>query len=753
MKDTYSSFLNVLRNTIRTAGDRLPEDLKDPSEQKFFNFSSKEFLKHFYCSRRSESIMLNQLLVAPDIICLVGDRGSGKSSIAIKLKNHFDDNYPNNYKFFYLDIRGYVHREVFKFNNREEAISSIKKIITGLYLEQLFPITENEIINRLKLYSFILSNNSEADKPLSLFLDFLPLKDPIILKFRNYKAIKNKQENYSILDWLVETYNDDTDLQKALSTLQDKISIVHLVFAVKEIYKFNRQILWVDNIDRLNDIAQNEVLEYLRNAFSNYQNFLAIAYSIREENVLRDYEIAEEEAPPYISKIMLDDNMYKYDACEISMASFEAITSIINKRLFYSFAFQRGICLSLRDELASNLKKLNAKTTISEILKNELLKRNTEINDHLKLFSPELSDYEFKYIQMISEEILNTCYKENAIYISNNSIRGFLFGYYSFLRFVLSIPYKKEDFPNENLRPNYPAVLHYCSEEKYGKWMWSTLFFIFIRDSNIEQKLGLYDIIEHLQQGGCLLQNIIISSIWNLTLEGYDERLKIYKNTNVKKVISRIKLLGYSSEEILDAMYKLYRIYHIRGNLIEFRDRTIIKDIADIKEDMLVYVTHRGKCFASNTGKSLGFLYECIRHYEVTDTIELQKIPIHSFEVYFEKVLPYLIKIGNSHLDAFTDICKNGKLNVNNKHDQYRKLFGIPQIYPFNKNVARKQRISNIERKLILELILDRIAILKMTDSMRSVIANLKQRYLDEIINISNNDFIKNPNFSPIHLD
>lgn len=749
MKSSYNSFLQLLKYTLRVSGDRLPEDIRDITESKFFSINSKKFLNNFYCSRRSEQIMLDHILVSQDIICFVGDRGSGKSSVALKVKNYIEENYPDNYNFFYLDIRGYVQRQSFIFGTKEETKESIKQIIKSLYFERFFPVTENDITKRLKLYNYVITDQ-EVDRPVQLFNEFFESRDKITLMYRKYIRGKQIRELYSKYQWLLDTYDNDVELQKELSKIEKQLSLVHLVFATKEVYKCDRQCLWIDNIDRLPDEVQNDILEFLRNAFSNYHNYFTIAYSIREENVIKDYESAEEEAPPYPTMISLDDENYKYNACDISIVSNDTIRNIVNKRLKYTYNFQKTTSNDLLLEKVRNTQKISSNNDILvQSIKLELEKRNNEIDDLLKIIDPVITDYEFRIIQEISDEILSTCFKESAIYISNNSLRSFLFGYYNFLKYLLNISYKKEDIHNGQPVSNMPAVKYYCSDEGYGQWMWSTLFFTFLRHSSIEQKLGLYDIIEESDKPGCLLKNLIITTIWNLTIDGYNERLKIYKNTTVGKVVERLEMIGFSKEEVKLAMYKLYRIDHVRGNLIEFRVRKVLQSCRDIEDGFLVYVTHRGKCFASNSGKSLGYLFECIRHAETENHSELGQPSIMKIEMYLEKILPYLYRIANSHITAFIDICKNGKLPITNRFECYIHYFGIPQFYPFIKIIPQNQNPHTCERKLIIQSILERISMLKMSDQYRSKIVQFNSEYLNELKIISSYDFCNRSPYNP----
>jgi DNA polymerase III delta prime subunit len=637
-------FLDNLKTVNQISAEQL-QNFSDLQARPFSKLSVPEFYVKLYEPRSIEKTLKESLQKSIKTLCLIGPAGSGKTTVCMKIKNELEkqDNVKNFITF--IDVR--KHYDSYLANEDNVNFNQfLRALIYQEYMGRIFSQnlkTDSKNNPYFRLLAFLLDNNEEYQS--TDFVYFSDVRNDCISEVKNLKT-RRELNDVKIYDWLSNTENSQ-ETKEIIKRVKQQIRIEHLVYAARALMGYNRQYIWFDNIDLLPEEYQSEILEIVESFHRKISPYVATVLTLREEHVYWDYDPIEYGAPPGFKRINIQlsqkNGLEVYPSNDISMIDIETLQEIIRRRLDYTFAY-------MENEEPSNLP----------------------------------NPMEFAYLRQVSKEVVFSLYYTKGTYLANNSIREFMIIYSDVLRAVL-IEWSKvrSNFLSKQRLPYRTFIV--------------TVFYGWIKNAKQQYTFNSYDIVqvsqnwyeERKKSPGCVVHHLILTSIWNLTLDNkaYNEHGTVNKCPTISQVIKRMELLGYSEEQTKRAIHELYWDNNRRSNFLEIRNVKVLKEFSDIDNVNLVYLTYRGKCFVSHSSNTYGYLIECVKQYQMKKhNKSISGFNANSREI--EKILlPQLCDIAQMHYETLKDFFKNNEYLKEN----YLSLYGVPNYPPFNSKFGEQK--------------------------------------------------------------
>lgn len=743
MDDQYKTFLKILRPVSRYAIDLTlaemhdaPDEDGDPDAEwdclaenkppESFNIGRNEFLNSLYQPRGDEDVVLNFMKTSKDLICLVGPKGCGKTSMGYKIHQTLSDSSLYNYYVAFLDVRVLTNLCNLDLYNKDAFREAVLEEIKSNYMFNLFDYKndKNGENPEVKLWAYILHRSEHMSS--QLFSSFWKVQNKAAQLFSAYqKQDWQARETASYYDWLMATHNVEPEVMILTDQLREMIKIPHLIYAARAIYKYSKQFIWFDNIDAIPDGLQSETVSILKRNHGLVSDYVGTVIAVREENVFRMHDI-EYSAPPHITRVNIDierndkgNAIYRevdagHPAIGVPVIKKGVLVNIVNNRLEFTRNFQRLKCETIDLMIQNETERLSILTDPQQ--KSKIQHRIEELTKEQLFYSPLISNDCYNYIKELSNKMLDILDQEKVIHLANNSLRDFLMIYRDFLAVLL-----KGSAPKE-IRP---LALDYEPRHII------TLFLRWIRTTPRKFRIATYDIIEETEKWysnkkrgvGCILHHLVITTIWNLTVDNVVDLggKKLYLNPTVGEVVYCLSSLGFERQEILKTILALHRHEYssphvheaLYGQVIEFRSTKFINSLNDIEDDHIVYVTYRGKCFVGLTSNTFGYLYECIRCYnEKTKDkgkSKKQRDPYkpQSSLVYVEEIIRPLCDIAQMHYETFQRLRDDAYKGNKEWFVNYCSWFGIPRIPPYKRGRDIGIQVKEIKRVLQFQALID----------------------------------------------
>ncbi len=693
MHEQYKSFLDWFLSVALYSCDQTDEaamsmysEEQPPLNLRKLEVTSAEFFEQLYESRDTLDVIRHHLNSRTNLICLVGPRGSGKSTIAQKLLTEVQAERKESKAagsfIVFLDLKVEANTNNVDLTDPTTIENSLRARLASQYREELFPLTLEGENPRLKLWAFLLDRAFNDQKPMPIFSAFQALQDEATLMLRQYFTSHDK---VSVEAWLEDTLNYEIDVHSLVREVDKLIDFHHLAFAAYSVAKIRQQTIWFDNLDRFDEKEQTDAMIAVRRLLTPVSRRVNMGVSIREENVFRDHELWDDGASPFDTRVMLqlpkDSRGHVfYPSADIPLAKDNELRNIMSKRL----TFTRNYHANAVRQLKSRIGGLESRGDPTDDVKIGILK------EELEKIGSVITPQRFAIVEELSTKLLDAMLDEKAILLANNSLRDFMFIFRDCLADLFS------NAEGEQV----PAT-------KYQPWYVATLFLRRARHAQRRYKMGVYDVLastsEWYEQGqsgvGCLLPHVIITCVWNLILKGKDNNL--YRRTpRVGDVVSSLSQIGYDRETVVNGIHALYSHYFGRQSLLEFRDRSIIGSPDRITDDAPIYLTYRAKCLVGRTSGSFGYLYDCLRLLRGgsdTDEAFIEHPYIRSTEEAVTALLPHLCDVAQMHLLALREIQSRGIFKA--WPQAYYKAFSVP----FDEQYSR---IGRREPMLQLEVIL-----------------------------------------------
>ena len=223
----------------------------------------------------------------------------------------------------------------------------LRQRIVHFYLSHLFHYTADNPSPRIDLWDFILSNRPEQEKPECIFHVFLPLLESAQKALAIYRAMQDTQKA-TMRDWLVENHNRDQNAVEITATVDKMLDLGHVAYAARFLRGCQLQVLWVDNIDALPEALQSIAVQHLREFQLLVGAYVSCLVSVREENVFRLEDVPEGDMPVGERRVLLEiprglSAHADYPAIDMPVASLEAISRIVRKRMDYTRTHLRTV--------------------------------------------------------------------------------------------------------------------------------------------------------------------------------------------------------------------------------------------------------------------------------------------------------------------------------------------------------------------------------------------------------------------------
>jgi len=643
------NFLNYYRKTIEFCTESFTEHEDDVE-----NITEKTFYKELYQHRGIEPIIIEQIIFNPNkTIAFIGPRGCGKSTTGKRTIEIFKEGKKCLPIFINTKAEfGKVEFDNFDSNSKATTRDFIRRKILSYYRNYI----EKECLQN-QIYDCIIRPNKRVD--INGNGAFTIFKEEYDYLFNNY--CKNKSDNIEF-DWIG---SEDAKLLEYLNRIDNKLDVHHFCYIFKYSLFYDYQIVWLDNVDALPHVLQY----YLLDSFNEIQAsitppILVFIISIREENVYRFEDFDDEEGNPDLSIVYSKDNSDKI------IPDSSRIIKAVNQRVADGKVLNKIISDRLKYAQYNHIPNLKRK--------------KLNIIDFEKYFKVIDETFYKEIVLKISEIIVKVMEITNTIYIANNSIKRYLTLHHGFFEYLLS----KDEFSELSdyyskgcfaLNISFPQMV-----TEYYKWL---------TDPSKKSGLNMFNIVNHINEINadnnkisCYLPFLCLSTIWNYTLNSVErnEDVNIYHNPNIRKIIETLSIIGYKDKKvILNCLFDLYSMKSkSTESFISIRSNRIIREEDDIKEDLLVRLTYRGKVIISSVVNSYGYLLDCTSRS--LHNFKQNKPDIHEY------LYSYLCTLAKSHLTTLNVLGENTYFNSKGWVENYLKIFGIPQIYPYK----RKENIG-----------------------------------------------------------
>ena len=735
--DEYRTFINAYKIISRYAVDLSILEREHIQLPRPFEIGEDEFFEELYVKRNQESSIIDSLISSPNIVLLIGEKGAGKTSIGRNALRQFEKSTRLRTRVVNVDVRVEEFSAPISSLQPSQLDAELYEKLREKYIYSVFPFKridtpekpQNTEIPFLKLIAFMI--DPEQEKPGPFEFESISVEPRIL--YEQYKLNRN-DPSFTYYDWLVATYITDKRVSDFLSDLAKSkvLRINFLIHAAQVIYKYERQCIWVDNVDNLSFDQQISVQSALKRMSSNFSQIANVVVAVRDRDVFKEYEFDEFQAPPYQTKVRLyTHEKDEVPAFELQKITFDEIRNIIRKRLLITF----NRC----NQLAPGQRSFQDGGTHDMALVTDSYSDTGSIYPIASISRETYED-----IRILSKKIMDVWRIINAPYFANNSIRLLLDHHCDFLEYLLVNTIKR----SEKASGVFSLTDIFKSFSIRGL---TTEYLAWIRRSNIRNNVaGFYDIVKDkeawLESGkeliGYTLEHLIITAIWNLTLMSPTNMSHIYRIPKVKYVLEKLELLGFERVNILQTMYLLYHEDSIRTHFIEIQptDAVRIKGFEDIKDDYIVRVTPRGQCLLHHIINTFGYFFEC-----VINNLKKQKEPIPSAlidtdyitvdeEIAIQLILPHLCQIAEMHISTLIKFRENvGSYQGRSWFTKYLLDFGIP--LPPTYKIGR--RVGGVQKALQLEMILSGILRYVRLDKSKDCLTQLQNKFIDMIDKIS----------------
>lgn len=740
MHQEYRVFLRILHSVCRYSADQFYDEPTSKNSQmtRPFHISHKEFCDHMYAERPVvEDFILRLLRTRSDLLCLVGQPGSGKTSIALKLRQKLAQSSSHRFFVCYLDVRKIIKGKENHLRSEEVFLEFLREKVKQEYIARLFRRRKQLADGRdslLSLYAYLLGSTEDYE----VFNDIVDLQDEaidLVEDFRSsnsaYPEPETSEDRINLLYlWLEAEVSRDPDVKRLIRDLRARIELQHLIYAARFIRGYDRQVIWYDNVDALKQHLQRKIFKYTSIFHQQVSDYASSIIAIRDENVrgyVRERREDERDAPPYTTRIVtepeINGNYINYPTTDVPVASDKVLHKIIRHRLDSTRRYQsvkiREILTEI-DRIEREIFEAGDNKGLLVQLYSEKREKEEELE---KDYRPAISSEKFSYLCKISAKLVDVFLAEKAIYLANNSIREFM----KMHRDCLGMLFKHgEDDKGK------PIALG------YDNWYLATLFLRWLQRTDRDYRISFPNIMKGTKEWvlersdaiGCSLPYLIVTTTWNLERE---RERPDFRYPEAKLVVDLLREVGFSRDTIHKQLLR-----HLQNRVIQYRNKDIDTD-APVKLDEQIFSTLRGKCLAGVTCNSFGYIYECVRdlYSESTAVPERDHLLDHmETPGAVQFIVEDLCYLGEMHLNALVEMRDGTSLGGERWLRIYRDRYGLPNQEPFRRNVAGVE-VSGQRKALLFEsLTAGLLAYTRDFNRPRSVLNKLRTSFNQTIARI-----------------
>ena len=762
----YDSFLKALKKISDYAVDLADSEKHSLSDGVTYGFSPDEFFDNLYVPRTQEAEIREELNIVSNFLVLIGGRGSGKTTLALKIERDLGPSSAYGYFVIHIDVRTKVLRSYSQTlveipevhgqeaeenrtqtdNLQDTVISELMEKIKNRYINELFPTPDPENLKpdtknkRLELIAFLLNPHNGMPETYEFLTN---LQFTASQLFAQYKfSMPIERVNDTMYDWIVNMSVNDPKVSELVEEMHKSLTPSMVAHAAREIHGIRHQVIWIDNLDILTERNQGIAQYISKNLYARINHIASVIISVREQNIFRDYDLDEPGAPPARTEVRLYTGEHdRVSAHELGHIPEDTIPTLISKRLSFAreiHSRQVDLALARLAEVQAQLDKRG----------NDYYERKRievvagQLQSELNTLGPKISNERFAHCQKLSSALTDHLQRHKAVYFCNGDIRQILNIHVDCLAYLLSRPKTVKSPTNRIGEIATPMALTYNSSQI------STLFLTRLRDRETggeEHPIGSYDVIRNMDTWysnnqstiGCFLEYLVITATWNLTLGKQGIVAKTSATPTIESLIRVLNHLDYTRDEVLQALEGLYDSRN-RVGLIEIQspDTSHISDVNKIKESDLVHVTPRGKCLVANLSNTFGYTYACFR--QLSPLRKDNWHPAINTTTALQELMPSLCDLAWMHITALKSIRDKGRLGNKDWLDRYRSLFGIPVLASITRHslLTTGKIAKQVRRALQFEILLPGIIQHAPEDKSKQDLEKLQRAYSDALTDI-----------------
>lgn len=735
----YKGFIEAYRAVSRYAVDLSllrTDEMQYPRENEI---GEDEFFEKLYIKRDQEEIIRNALLQSPDFILLIGEAGSGKTCTCLSICRELEKRAKPKTLVTTFDIRlegFYLPPTALE---PQQIDTELLDRLREKYLDRVFPYQEIENSKKgkgsseiplLRLVAYIVDPNQV--KPRGF--EFETISIELRLLYNQYLKVHNDPNEITYYDWLVAEHIRDERISNFIRELlgNKRLALSFLMHATHAIYAYEKQVIWIDDIDTLSTIQQSRLFTVIRQLSRNVSQIANVIVSVRDGNVYKKYEFDESQAHSNQTYVNLYTSGYdETPALELAKVTLSEVKQIIHRRI--SFAIERY------NKLVSGQLKLSSGGQEDAAI---------ELNSNNSSYQQPIERSTYENILSLSNRIFDIWEIVQAPLMENNSIRGLLSQHSDFMGYLLNSAIESHKQASQK---QIPHPVPFPNFSTYGYRGMTTQYFAWIRRGFIrENTIGFYDIIRAKDSWlesnktikGDSLDHLIITAIWNLTLRNPIFNSPAYKIPQVRQVIEKLEGLGYDRKAILRTMNSLYHGDEIRTHFIDIQSKdSPLKalNFEEIQDEYLVYVTPRGKSVSRYLINTFGYVFECVLNSERNPNKSTDSYFTEFLEVDEKKaidfILPHLYDVADMYIQTLIKIRDGMKLYGGKDWiKKYLDDFGTP----VHSSDTLGEIVNGSRKALLFEIMLD--GILRFTELEENIkrLSVLFASYKDLIEKIRN---------------
>lgn len=691
----HSEFMEFVEDVIRTSvNDHANTTIR---------ITTHEFLEHLYVKSPIEDKITSEIKNSPENpICIVGPRGSGKSSVGLKVKQDLLDDKED--RTFIVPIDIHIIRGSDFFDTRIPGDGQFRVYIRNQIVEfykEVFYSREDPSC-KFKLYEYVLNDKiSKEFRPSDFFRPFAQL----VADFHENYEKEVVNENVPLWQWLKVHHTTTEWVRKTIDDLRNMLKVEHYAAAMRHVMGYQRQIVWIDNIDSLSELDENEMNTAIREMVPTTNGIVRFVVAVREENVIQTEHPREAFGEPFQSVIFWSDASnasHQNNAWFVPVADEDRMRTIYFRRLEFSH------------------------------LKAKSLSLNSE---------KDISDKEFAVLKSFAGKVIQAFYKERGIFIANNSLRDSMSILTDFIKYLLN-----KGYDTSGLRPLAYSYEHWFLQTELLFWLsrFATLP-ISYNFFNLLQHAENYLLSPNVEKIGCFHPYLVLTTIWNLCIEKEFANNTRFKLAQVREVYSRLASIGYEKNEVRSVLFQLCRQNQAKGmnNFIAIQISGELKSEDDIHENHLVRLTYRGQVTLNSVCNSYGYIFGLIEKNIELDYADTGRVRDA------KSVLKALVVIAKAHLLSLKTIRDKYFQGQPDWMYIYYQRYGTPVSLRFSRLNAEKQGFEKFKGwhyALYFELVLKSIEHYRIFTSsipVKEQLNKISDTYNELLGQLKNNSLVR----------
>lgn len=679
MKSTYLKFFEAYEEVSKLC----PEDLRSREVINLdYGINRNHFYEKLYVKRNIVEYVKAEILTSFDeLLFVVGPRGSGKSTVGRKITDDLED---MNYISIFMSVSRIDAEEKLSEKNRNRLVdwllSDIKKSLQLILVD----VHEDKLLKE-SLVEYLISNEiTEQHRPQHIAKHYIEHR----LKFETIRRFSKNEQKNSWKEWLQNNYHNP-EVGKLIDDIVINAHANHLYRGIEYSMKKNGMVVWIDNIDALEHDAQIALVDALLVARASIDSNVKFVIAAREENVLRFENQIEPNNAVRKDNIYISEKDFVGDNKKIGFTfpvlGYEYFSAIVMNRLKFARSYQNY----LQDSLIKAEKG------------HDIGISKTVLTARCDRFVPALSEFDYKYVEVIIEKVINSFKLEKIILLNNSDLRSLLKIFSEFLKYL---------FNNSGIEKGVFDIYYY--DQSFMNTV--VLFWMARHEGRNSAEQRFFNVVNYVKNEyqrkdkrlGCFLPFITLSTLWNLCLKKKNNFSGGDTFPKVKELVDKIKEIGYEKSDIVECIVDLYHPRNGFTQFIALETLLLVNEEEQLRDNIRVRITYKGKTLISSLCNSFGFLF-AMTDLTTNNGMAERKLKPDFLKNYVRETFPALNWIGKVHLNSLLFIRNEQFAGEEDWLDLYYEDFGIPLERDYKRSEKNsKKGYDGVSRILFFDSLL-----------------------------------------------